>query len=97
MVVVFDDNITFSFNSARRGGAMYLEDVTSLKLSCGMNLITSCNIAAEYGGAIIYYVDPTTFYQCQDDAELPDCFIQLSGTDLTKLINDTSTAIIIFL
>ena len=96
--VVFNENITFSFNSAGKGGAMYFEDVTSLKLLSGMKLNTSYNNATEYGGAI-YHVDKDTIThadaidQCQDDGELPDCFIQLSGTDLTELINDTSTAI----
>ena len=85
--LVFNDNVTFSFNLARRGGgAMYLEDVTSLKLSSGMKLNTSYNNATEYGGAI-YHVDATTHDQCKDDEDdekFPECFIiLLSRTDDT--------------
>ena len=79
--IEFNEDITFLFNSAKRGGAMYLEDVT-FTFSSGMNLNTSYNNALEYGGAL-YHVDAITHYQCQDRVlklRLPYCFIQLSGT-----------------
>ena len=89
-IIEFNDNVTFSYNSARIGGAIYIADRTYLIFSTGMVLNTSYNSASEYGGAI-YHNDPRSY--CKDDAELPDCFIQLSGTDLTELINGTSISI----
>ena len=93
-----NDNITFSHNSAKRGGAMYLEEAVSLQFTSGMNLYTSFNNASEYGGAI-YHAELATRDQCRDHVinyNLPHCFIVLFGIgtyDPTDLINDTSIAI----
>ena len=87
----FSGTITFSNNSAERGGGMFLLSVT-LKFARGMNLTTSYNNALKYGGAI-YYEDALKFFQCAakiyDSYVLPYCFIQTIGTDL----DDTSMAI----
>ena len=94
----FNDNITFSYNSAKRGGAMYLEEAVSLQFTPGMNLYTSYNNASEYGGAI-YCTELATRDQCRDHVinyNLPRCFIALIGIGTyypTDLINDTSIAI----
>ena len=58
----FNGTITFSNNSAERGGGMFLLSMT-LKFASGMNLTTSYNNASKYGGAI-YYEDALTFFQC---------------------------------
>ena len=58
----FNGTITFSNNSAKRGGGMFLLSVT-LKFARGMNLTTSYNNASKYGGAI-YYEDALTLFQC---------------------------------
>ena len=90
--IEFYENVTFSYNSAKKGGAIYIVDKTSLIFSTGMVLNTSYNTASDYGGAI--YLRDDYYSYCQDDAKLPeDCFIQSSGTDLTELMNGTSLAI----
>ena len=90
----FNGSITFSNNSAKRGGGMFLLSVT-LKFASGMNLTTSYNNASKYGGAI-YYEDALTFFQCTatkyESDVLPYCFIQTIGTDL-EVIDNTSMAI----
>ena len=89
----FNGSITFSNNSAERGGGMFLLSVT-LKFARGMNLTTSYNNASKYGGAI-YYEDALTFFQCtakKYESYLPYCFIQTIGTDLEQ-IDNTSIAI----
>ena len=91
----FSGSITFSNNSAERGGGMFLLSVT-LKFARGMNLTTSYNNASKYGGAI-YYEDALTLIQCNvykiyESDVLPYCFIQTIGTDL-EVIDDTSMAI----
>ena len=90
--IKFHGNITFSHNSAKRGGGMYFVDV-SLKIQSGMKLNTSFNNASTYGGAI-YYEDSLQYSQCVTNLKykdiLPNCFIQLNGTELTS---DTSKAI----
>ena len=89
----FNGSITFSNNSAERGGGMFLLSVT-LKFARGMNLTTSYNNASKYGGAI-YYEDALTLFQCtakKYKSYVPYCFIQTIGTDLEK-IDNTSMAI----
>ena len=91
----FNDNI-HTHNSAKRGGAMYLEEAVSLQFRVGMNLTTSHNKAREYGGAI-YCAELSTRDQCRDHVinyNLPRCFIALIGIGTsTDLINDVSIAI----
>ena len=88
----FHGSIIFSHNSAYIGGGMYFTDV-SLQIMSGMKLNASFNNASAYGGAI-YYEDTLTRYQCVTDMKytdnLPYCFIELTGTDLT---HDTSVLI----
>ena len=66
-----------------------------LAISSGMTLNTSFNNASQYGGAI-YYEDTLTHDQCNAyyiyyyEDNLPLCFIQLIGTNLT---GDISIAI----
>ena len=91
----FNGSVTFSNNSAERGGGMFLLSVT-LKFARGMNLTTSYNNASKYGGAI-YYEDALTLFQCNvykiyESYVLPYCFIQTIGTDL-EVIDDTSMGI----
>ena len=59
----FYDNITFSNNSAVRGGAMFLQDAKLYLFTPYVNLTTAYNIASEYGGAI-YYEDTNQFFKC---------------------------------
>ena len=88
----FQGNITFSHNSAKRGGGMYFVDVSLIIIS-GMKLNTSFNNASIYGGAI-YNEDSLQYSQCVAHLKykdiLPKCFIKLNGTELT---GDTSMAI----
>ena len=82
--IVLRWNVHFSSNSAQNGGALYLTAATKLSLSPSDKLLTSYNIASEYGGAI-YHDDTVTPFQCDfievsdDSFKLPDCFIDASG------------------
>lgn len=73
-------NVTFTFNSAQIGGAMYLNGAAFLIL---VTLNTSHNCAFKYGG-VLYHTIPV---QCEFDPEgstdqewikLPQCFLKLS-------------------
>ena len=80
--ITMKGNVTFSFNSAKNGGAMWL-DRTSLTLAPHTTLSTSYNTASEYGG-VIYNQDRITAYQCAWNlknelrtAYLPKCLLRI--------------------
>ena len=61
--IYMDVAVDFSFNSAKRGGAMFLKLGANLSLEWYALLTTSANTASEYGGAI-YHEDSITIIQC---------------------------------
>ena len=82
--ITLRNTIIFSFNSAMNGGAMYLTTVTTLSLASNVDLITSHNRAADYGGAIYHKDNTVTLIQCSyfngkwsDFEQLPECFLEL--------------------
>ena len=78
-----EGNVSFSFNSAKNGGAMNLKN-TNLIFKQNTTLETSYNNASDYGGAI-YYKDEFTANQCgingiidkEQPNELEYCFLML--------------------
>ena len=79
-------HVEFSFNSAKNGGAMFLENGASLNLSApryfkGYLLTSSFNYAHRDGG-VIYNRDSPSIYQCSYsdiDTQLPNCFLKLKS------------------
>ena len=88
--ITMEGFVTFSFNSAKDGGAMWLDQIT-LILEPNTILNTSYNTASEYGG-FIYYCDRVTGSQCAWNAlkdpiyasNLPDCFIRSKISIINK-------------
>ena len=86
--ISMEGNVSFSFNSAKNGGAMSFKD-SYLMFKLSTTLETSYNHASDYGGAI-YYDDKFTTNQCgirgTIDEERPDeiqyCFLQLQPNEL---------------
>ena len=93
--IKFLDNneISFMYNSARNGGAMYLNSFTFLTFSQKVTLLTSHNVAAKYGGGI-YHEDAASSAQCYYEnagwMDLPYCFIRFTyGLPLNKRYHST--------
>ncbi len=85
--ITFENKVTFNFNFAPNGGAMYFENGATLNLNRQVLLTTSHNYATQYGGAIYHY-DSISPIQCaflmDEETEdqtvtLPDCFLNLLG------------------
>ena len=83
-VEVFDSMI-FQNNTARIGGAIYV-DSSTLVLNHGASIKTMHNYAKHFGGGI-FHVDFINYFQCSFtinaqystsvvDFNLPDCFLQ---------------------
>ena len=94
-VIEILEEIDFSFNSAKRGGAMYFQQEASLKLylhhvSRAPLLTSSFNKARENGG-VIYHRDSPNTSQCSylpvvGYAKLPNCFLQFHNFDHSPAI-----------
>lgn len=65
--ITFMKKVSFLFNLAQNGGAMFFENSAALILHAGIN--SSYNYASRYGGAI-YHEDVATFLQCKYEAAL---------------------------
>ena len=82
-ITIRSGKINFSFNSARRGGVMYLTTGSTLFFYAGTSIFTSHNRAYEYGG-VIYHKDNTVAQvHCNywngttnKYEELPYCFLE---------------------
>lgn len=64
--IIFENdtkNVSFEYNSAENGGAMYLKSGTMLILRYDVEVYTSHNYASKRGGGI-YYQDTATLTQC---------------------------------
>ncbi len=61
--ITFENKVTFNFNFAPNGGAMYFENGATLNLNQHIILNTSYNSATQYGGAIYHY-DSISPIQC---------------------------------
>ena len=83
--ITMEGNVSFSFNSAKNGGAMRLEG-TVLTFAPQTTLVTSYNTAMDYGGAI-YHEDTVTPNVCNNnnkreenalhyESKLLRCFMQ---------------------
>ena len=85
-VIQILEEINFSFNLAKNGGAMFFENGASLNLSYHDHiplLTSSFNSARQLGGAI-YYRDSPNNFQCAyssnlDYNKLPNCFLQFQS------------------
>ena len=76
------DALSFKWNTAENGGAMYLRSASFLTFNIGVNLSMSYNHATKYGGGI-YNEDIASAAQCSYDGSdaglsLPYCFIRLT-------------------
>lgn len=84
--------MNFSFNFAKNGGAMKLEE-TSLTIGRYTSLCSSHNTATDYGGGI-YYEDVVTANQCKfknnnhmNIYKLPHCFLDFEYRNLNVLLS----------
>ena len=82
--ITFDLNsaLSFKWNTAENGGAMYLRSASFLTFNRGVNISMSYNHATKYGGGI-YNEDIASAAQCSYDGSdaglsLPYCFIRLT-------------------
>ena len=95
--------VIFSYNTAKNGGAIFLENGASLIFSAPINyklnsilLTSSFNYAHQDGGGIYYRDGPSISLCTYSDTNegyvrLPDCFVQLNGF-LPKLYSENDTA-----
>ena len=87
-VIVLSNRTEFVGNSAKNGGAVYLEQSASLTFDTSSRVYTSHNYADEYGG-VIFSRDSPSLTQCtyENSGEfsyLSYCFIKLKKRDLTQ-------------
>ena len=99
--ITFDDNgvLSFKWNTAENGGAMYLTSASFLTFKRGVNISLSYNHATKYGGGI-YNEDVASAAQCSFNrseavklSELPYCFIRFTYP-IKNLVKYNSTSII---
>lgn len=67
--MLYKGYVTFSFNSAELGGAIYLRSNTTLTLLWFSKLTTTGNTATEYGGAM-YHEDIVNIVQCRNVTDI---------------------------
>ena len=87
------EEVNFSFNSARDGGAMFFENGASLNLrdldstNDGPLLTSSFNFARQDGG-VIYHRDSPSIFQCVyvSSEKLPSCFLQFQDYDYSLAV-----------
>ena len=96
--IIFN-KISFMYNTAENGGAMFFKESSSMKLEGGLNISMSYNHATKYGGGI-YHEDIATANQCnyvkstKELSKLPYCFIaSTSGySDLENIIHSQNNS-----
>lgn len=84
--ITLRETVKFNYNSANRGGAMYLRQSAGFIFTTSFTLTTASNHAYESGG-VIFHKDMATPDQCsfiagnKTDTFLPRCFYRLESTD----------------